>query len=124
MGHPGGQLTDGLHLLRLAQLRLQAQLLGDVLDITMDHLAGDYRMEGPGKGSPLVAGLQVQLALTCFQAVADDLLGVGRQDRAWTFLAEGAGKDQRGLIEIGHSAVGVQLQRRVGVELGERGHLL
>ena len=30
MGHPAGQLSDGLHLLGLEQLRFQALVLGDI----------------------------------------------------------------------------------------------
>ena len=41
----GGELADGLHFLRLAQLRLEAQPFGDVLCVAMDDLAGLHRMK-------------------------------------------------------------------------------
>ena len=42
-----GQLADGFHLLRLAQLGFQAQPVGNVLHVTMDHLAGRHGMKRP-----------------------------------------------------------------------------
>ena len=71
----GGQLADGLHLLRLAQLGLQVQPVGDVLDVAMHHLAGGHGMKRPGKRAPLELGFQVQHALARRQAVLDDFAG-------------------------------------------------
>ena len=59
----GGQLADGLHLLRLAQLGFQIQPVGDVFDVAVHHLAGGHWMERPGQGATLEYGLQVQRAL-------------------------------------------------------------
>ena len=49
----GGQLADGLHLLRLEQLGFQIKPVGDVFDVAVHHLAGGHWTERPEQGAAL-----------------------------------------------------------------------
>ena len=112
--HAGGQLADGLHLLRLPQLRFQVQPLGDVLDVAMHHLAGGHRMERPGKG----AALRIPFAGSARSGPSPGSCGQCPRRWAAASRADGPGRRsgelERGVIEIGDGAVAVSSMAGLG----------
>jgi len=124
MRHPGGKLANGFHLLRLPELRLQVQPVGDVFDVAMHDVAGRHRMKRPAQGALFEHGGEIEHAAPRFQAVLDDFLHVVRQQLPRMVPAHGTAQLQCGVVEIGDGAVAGQLQSGIGIQLGEGGQLL
>ncbi len=124
VGDPGRQLPHRLHLLRLAQLGLEVQTVGDVFDVAMNDLAGHHGMQRPGKRAARYLRFEVAGALACSQAVCDDFGDVRRKDLARMVTTGRNRQLERGVVEISDRSVGGQFHRRVGIELGEGGQLL
>ena len=86
--HSGCQLAHRLHLLSLAQLRLQAKPARDVLDIAMHRLALGHRVKRPRQGASLNPRLMPRQAQTRGQAIPDPARGCPPAADPWDAFAQ------------------------------------
>src|SRR5581483_1491098 len=118
------QLADRFELLRVAELGLQIEHLGDVRAIAMHDATGRDGEKGPGNGAALHGHFLAQLTGGTGQALPGDLGRVRRQNGKGMFLAERGGEFLSGLVEVGEIAFGVELEDGIGIDLWKRGELL
>ena len=123
MSDTGGELADGIHLLRLAELRLQVQAIRGVLGVAMHDAVCHDGKERPGQDAPADVGVQLQPVLPRGQAHLHDVGGVQREDGLRMILLQRARHLLRRVVEVGERPVGGKLQDRIRVEAREGGQL-
>ena len=120
----GGELADGLHLLRLAQLFLQIQPFGGVGDVAMHDVAWQNGMKRPRERAPGDFGFQTHLALSGGETFLDDAVNVRWQYFNRMTFEHGGRQLLRRLVVIGDGAIDVQFHRRIGIQLDKGGEFL
>ncbi len=118
MGDAAGEVTDRVHLLRLAQVLLHEPLLGDVRGVAVHGVQQRDGMERPRDGARLVRDLDHRRWPRVLEHVAGDLDQIGGEQHLDRCAEPTRELDRRGIRDL-QPAIGGDPHHRRGRELGE-----